>query len=65
MSDYAQLYKEHGCKNRAEYLKQLADEHNQPLSFVKSLSNLLGQDEDFDGLINALEDAEYYDMFKA
>lgn len=48
-------YKAHGYANRAEYLTELCEEY--PRSFVMALADLLGPNEDFDGLITALEDA--------
>jgi phosphopantetheine adenylyltransferase len=51
-------YQEHGCENRTEYLMQLAEEHDIDLPTVQELANLLGPNEDFDGLIVSLEDAE-------
>lgn len=52
------IYQEHGYANRMEYLKDMADEHGLSLATVLACAQLLGPDEDFDGLINALEDAE-------
>lgn len=49
-------YEEHGCKNRSEYLQQLAEEHELSIEVVYAAADLLGPDEDFDGLVNALED---------
>lgn len=51
-------YKEHGYKNRTEYLKDLAFEYSVPQSVVFALADVLGESEDFDGLITSLEDAE-------
>lgn len=52
-----ELYLEHGCETREEYLKQLADDNGLPLDVVQSLADVLGPTEDFDGLVNACEDA--------
>lgn len=43
-------------KDREGYLKSLAEEYGVDLDTVLSLADLLGPSEDFDGLINALED---------
>ena len=51
------IYKEHGFANRNEYLENLAFENGYPLNAVLMLALLYGPDEDFDGLITALEDA--------
>lgn len=52
------IYEENGYANRREYLESLAEEFDVPLGTVFTLASLLGKSEDFDGLINALEDAE-------
>lgn len=50
------VYEEHGHKNRADYLQSLAEEHGIHIDKVLALADLLGADEDFDGLITSLED---------
>lgn len=55
------IYVEHGYKNRRDYLESLAEEYGVPLQVVMVLASTLGPNEDFDGLINELED--YSDMF--
>ena len=52
------IYTENGYKNRKYYLDCLAVDHDLPRSTVYMLADLLGPDEDFDGLVNAVEDAE-------
>ena len=52
------IYEENGYTNRREYLESLAEEFDVPSETVFTLASLLGKSEDFDGLINALEDAE-------
>ena len=47
------VYQENGYKDRQEYLDCLADEYGDDVYF---LSGLLGESEDFDGLISSLED---------
>lgn len=49
------IYKENGYSNRQEYLKDLAEEYG---CHVYVLADLLGPEEDFDGLITSLEDME-------
>ena len=52
------IYTENGYQKRKEYLKSLADEYCIPFETVFALASMLGPDEDFDGLVNAVEDAE-------
>ena len=52
------IYAEKGYTNRKDYLRNLADEYCVPRELVFPLAAMLGPDEDFDGLISALEDAE-------
>jgi hypothetical protein len=49
-------YKEEGCDDRAEYLEGLAEENGVALRMVWELAQLLGAEEDFDGLVTSLED---------
>lgn len=54
-------YKEHGFTSRRDYLDDLADNMGIDKSTVYALADLLGPDEDFDGLVTSLEDiAEGY-----
>ncbi len=46
------------CDNRDEYLDGLADEYGISRQIVAALADLLGEEEDFDGLIEALKYAE-------
>lgn len=50
------VYQENGYKNRRDYLECLADDYGVEYSIVANLAGLLGVDEDWDGLVNALED---------
>ena len=47
-------YTDNGYINRADYLAQLCDEY--PADVVHTLADLLGETEDFDGLVAMLED---------
>ena len=58
------IYTDNGYRNRNDYLKSLADEFNVPLSTVKELSDILGADEDFDGLVSELDNMTYGDYNK-
>jgi hypothetical protein len=52
-------YTANGYTDRADYLETLCDEY--PPEAVHTLADLLGPDEDFDGLVTSLEDfAEGY-----
>ena len=50
------VYKEHGYKNRMDYLKAMADEYDADLQLVMTIADALGEGEDFDGLVVMLED---------
>lgn len=50
------IYIVNGYKNRESYLSDLADQYGLELDTVKIIANTFGPSEDFDGLINALED---------
>lgn len=52
------LYIENGYEGREDYLGSLSDEYAVDLETVHYLADLLGESEDFDGLVNALQDAE-------
>lgn len=56
IAEQAEIYRRKGYANRAEYLQGLAEEYGVSKMVVYSLADLLGPSEDFDGLINALED---------
>jgi len=43
-------------QERKEYLKELAVEYGVPYRTVVMLAELLGENEDYDGLITMLED---------
>lgn len=48
-------YEDYDCENREEYLEYLSDYYSVSLENVKFMAELLGHDEDFDGLTIALE----------
>lgn len=41
---------------RNVYLSELASDYGVPMYVVRSLADVLGPDEDYDGLVSALED---------
>lgn len=54
------VYKENGFNSRKAYLKDLAENLDVPLSIVHMIAGMLGESEDFDGLVTSLEDYESY-----
>lgn len=52
------VYQQNGFKDREEYLEHLKQNYDSDL--VIALSDLLGESEDFDGLVTALSDYEFY-----
>ena len=50
------VYQENGYKNRADYLKSMSEDYGVDLETVRLLADTLGENEDFDGLVVALED---------
>lgn len=52
------IYQEHGYANRKEYLNSLADEYGIDKETVYTLAEILGENEDFDGLVTSLEEAD-------
>jgi len=49
-------YEEDGCFDRFGYLKDLSQYHELDLENVILMADLLGPEEDFDGLVTTLED---------
>ena len=58
MNTMKNIYQENGYKDRKDYLNSMAEEFDVPITVVLSIANMLGPNEDFDGLVSALEDAE-------
>lgn len=50
------IYQENGYKSRKDYLQSLAAEYGVDYQSVACLATLLGNSEDFDGLVSAVED---------
>lgn len=50
------VYVQNGYKSRDDYLNCLADDFGVDIDTVKSLADMLGPNEDFDGLVTSLED---------
>ena len=53
------IYQQNGYVDRNNYIICLAEDYRVSIDDVYSLAEMLGENEDFDGLICALEDAEY------
>ena len=52
------IYQQNGYADRDDYLTCLSEDYGVPIESVYSLAEMLGKNEDFDGLVSALEDAE-------
>jgi hypothetical protein len=55
------IYQERGYKDRDDYLTQLAEDNGADLEAVFALADMLGPDEDFDGLVVSVEDWNWDD----
>ena len=53
------IYQQNGYADRDNYLTCLSEDYGVSIEVVYSLAEMLGENEDFDGLVCALEDAEY------
>ena len=49
-------YNIQGFDNRKQYLSYISEEYGMDLELVLSLAQLLGEEEDFDGLIHSIEE---------
>lgn len=50
------VYQENGFTGRRDYLESLAEDFGIDAQTVFTLASILGANEDFDGLVTALED---------
>lgn len=55
------VYEENGYMSRKHYLISLSNDYGIEKSVVFELASLLGASEDFDGLVNALDDYCLYE----
>ena len=53
------IYDQNGYDDRKQYLECQADWFGVDLDTVNELASILGESEDFDGLITSLEDMSY------
>lgn len=61
-NEFENPYEAEGFKNREEYLVDLAGQFDVDTSIVFALADMLGENEDFDGLITELEDYQEMGM---
>ena len=54
------IYMNAGYQDRTAYLESLANQYETDFETVEMLSDFLGHNEDFDGLISALEEMDEY-----
>ncbi len=59
MTDTRTIYQRKGYSNRRDYLESLADDYGLDPDSVFMAADLLGPNEDFDGLISTLDDLGY------
>jgi hypothetical protein len=52
------IYQDHGYRDRDDYLHCLCENMGVPMNVVSAVADLLGPNEDFDGLVTTLEDYE-------
>ena len=52
------IYQQNGYTDRDDYLTCLSEDYGVSIEDVFSLAEMLGENEDFDGLVSALEDIE-------
>ena len=52
------IYQENGYADRGDYLTCLSEDYGVSIEDVYSLAEMLGENEDFDGLVSASEDIE-------
>ena len=56
------IYIRNGYDNRKDYLKSLSVQFNIDIESVYALSDMLGINEDFDGLVSCLDDYNYLNI---
>lgn len=49
-------YLRQGFKDRGAYLRQVAEDYGVPIKTVRTIADMLGPEEDFDGLLVSLPD---------
>jgi hypothetical protein len=59
--DNRSVYVRNGFKDRQHYLNSLSDEYGVDMYSLSCIADMLGENEDFDGLISSLND--FVNMF--
>ena len=52
------IYQENGYADRDDYLNCLSEDYSVSIDNVYNLAEILGENEDFDGLVSTLEDTQ-------
>lgn len=63
-SQVADIYKHRGFANRQDYINCVAVEYELDVDRVRAVADLLGPEEDFDGLLSACADEAGCDVFE-
>lgn len=50
------VYERNGYENRKEYLENLASNYGVEKAVVFEMASILGENEDFDGLVTSIDD---------
>lgn len=58
MTPELDVYEQNGYVDRADYLRAQSENYGVSLETVKMLAELLGPNEDFDGLVSQLDEME-------
>jgi len=61
MPNKKEVYAANGYKDRGDYLDSLADDRGIDRMSVDIIADVLGESEDFDGLISALDDFDDFE----
>ena len=59
MSTKNNIYINHGYKNRHDYFISLSERFDIDISGVYAIADIMGKNEDFDGLVSSLDDYNY------
>lgn len=54
------VYESEGYKDREDYLRCLADDNEVDYDTVRAMADMLGETEDFDGLVTSVQDAALF-----
>ena len=63
MSTTNNIYQDNGYHSRKHYLATLAEDYGVDINSVNALADLLGPEEDFDGLVSMINDESERMMF--